>query len=137
LATYASARLNPDRPLADALLLPRDLAERAAPLVPALARELEAKLDQADPPTFALFFKGGDASAKARGWPTRSGYYLGYLVVERLAQRHSLPELARLQGPALRREIGDALAVLAAGRPHAMMCTPPSIYSVSPESRRA
>jgi hypothetical protein len=112
LATYASARLNPDRPLADALLLPRDLAERAAPLVPALARTLEAKLDEVDPSTFALFFMGGDASAKARGWPARSGYYLGYLVAQRLAQRHPLPELARLQGPALRREIGDALAAL-------------------------
>jgi hypothetical protein len=114
LATYASARLNPDRPLADALLLPRDLAERAAPLVPVMARELAAKLDDVDPATFARFFEGGDASAKARGWPTRSGYYVGYLVAERLGQRHTLPELAHLQGPALRREIGDALAALAA-----------------------
>jgi hypothetical protein len=114
LATYASARLNPERPLADALLLPRDLAERATPLLPTLARELGAKLDDIDPPTFARFFEGGDASAKARGWPDRSGYYLGYLVAERLGQRRTLPELAHLQGPALRREIGDALAALAA-----------------------
>lgn len=116
LATYASARLNPDRPLADAMLLPRDLAERAAPLVPALAREISVRLDEVDPATFARFFEGGDASALARGWPARSGYYLGYLVAERLAQRHTLPELAHLQGPALRREIGEVLAALAAGR---------------------
>lgn len=116
LATYASARLNPDRPLADALLLPRDLAERAAPLVPTLARELSGRLDDVDAVAFARFFEGGDASAQARGWPARSGYYLGYLVAERLARRHSLPELAHLQGPALRREIGEVLAALAAGR---------------------
>jgi hypothetical protein len=116
LATYASARLNPDRPLADAMLLPRDLAERAAPLVPTLAREISVKLDVVDAATFARFFEGGDASARARGWPARSGYYLGYLVAESLAQRYTLPELAHLQGPALRREIGAVLTSLAAGR---------------------
>ncbi len=116
LATYASARLNPERPLADAMLLPRDLAERAAPLVPTLAREISVQLDVVDAATFSRFFEGGDASARARGWPARSGYYLGYLVAERLAQRHTLPELAHLQGAALRREIGDVLSALAAGR---------------------
>ena len=116
LATYASARLNPDRPLADAMLLPRDLAERAAPLVPALARELSVQLDDVDAATFARFFEGGDASAQARGWPDRSGYYLGYLVAERLAQRYSLTELAHMQGRTLRLEIGGVLAKLVAGR---------------------
>jgi len=116
LATYASARLNPERPLADAMLLPRDLAERAAPLVPTLAREISVQLDVVDAATFARFFEGGDASARALGWPARSGYYLGYLVAERLAQRHTLPELAHLQGAALRREIGEVLSALAAGR---------------------
>ena len=116
LATYASARLNPDRPLADAMLLPRDLAERAAPWVPTMARELSVQLDKVDAATFARFFEGGNASARERGWPVRSGYYLGYLVAERLAQRYSLPELAHLQGPVLRREIGEVLAGLAAGR---------------------
>ena len=115
LATYASARLNPGRPLADAMLLPRDLAERAAPLVPVLAREISKHLDVADPTIFACFFEGGNASASARGWPARTGYYLGYLVAQRLAQRHTLSELAHLQGPALRREIGEELVALAAG----------------------
>ena len=115
LATYASAELNPDRPLADALLLPRDLAERAAPFVPAMARELGASLDVADARVFGIFFESGNSTAKSRDWPARSGYYIGYLVAKRLAQHYSLYELAHLRGPELRTEIGDALASIAAG----------------------
>ena len=113
LATYASARLNPARPLADALLLPRDLQQRADPLVPALAAELARSLDDVDPAVFSLFFKYGDTHAKQLGRPWRSGYYMGYLIARRLGTHRTLPELAHLQGPALRREIGDALAEMA------------------------
>lgn len=120
LATYASARLNPERPLADALLLPRDLEARAAPLVPALARELAPELDRVDAQVFGRFFGYGDAQARSLGWPYRSGYYLGYLVAQRLGEHRTLAELARLQGPELRREIGAAVDGLrgttAAGR---------------------
>lgn len=113
LATYVSAQLNPARPLADALLLPRDLQQKADPLVPALAAELARSLDDIDPAVFSLFFEYGDAHAKQQGRPWRSGYYLGYLVAQRLGAHRTLSELAHLQGPALRREIGDALAAMA------------------------
>jgi hypothetical protein len=113
LATYASAQLNPERPLSDAWLLPRDLAERAAPLVPALVAELSPRLDAVDAGMFGRFFEYGDASAQARGWPSRSGYYLGYLVAQRLAQRYSLQELAHLKGAELRSRIGEVLAAMA------------------------
>jgi hypothetical protein len=119
LATYVSARLNPQRPLADAWLLPRDLQERTDPLVPTLAAELLPALDRVDAPLFGLFFKGGDARAKALARPYRTGYYVGYLVARRLGERHALPELARLQGPALRSEIGAALAEMAHADPAA------------------
>lgn len=116
LATYASAALNPERPLADALLLPRDLAERAEPYLPAMARELLESLDVSSGQTFGLFFEGGDPAAKARGWPPRSGYYVGYLVARRLARQYSLVELAHLQGSKLRSAVGDELAAIQAGR---------------------
>jgi len=116
LATYVSARLNPDRPLSDAMLLPRDLAERATPLLPVLVAELYPQLDAVDAGMFGRFFKYGDASAQARGWPSRSGYYLGFLVAQQLARRYSLMELAHLQGPELRSQIGEALAALPSQR---------------------
>ncbi|HEX7943503.1 MAG TPA: hypothetical protein VF495_02490 [Phenylobacterium sp.] len=115
LATYVSARLNPERPLADAMLLPRDLEARAAPLVPALAKELSAGLDRADGGLYRDFFLYDETRAAALGRPARSGYYLGYLVARKLAERHALAELPHLKGPALRAEIGAALAEMAAG----------------------
>jgi hypothetical protein len=114
LATYVSAQLNPARPLADALLLPRDLQRKADPLVPALAAEIAHSLDRVDPAVFSLFFDYGDTQAAQLGRPWRSGYYLGYLVAQRLGTHRTLSELAHLQGSALRREIGDALAAIAA-----------------------
>jgi hypothetical protein len=112
LATYVSAQLNPDRPLSDALLLPKDLEARAKPLVPVLAREMLSSLDRTDPKLFAAFFLYQDPAAAQAGWPSRSGYYLGYLVARRLAEHHTLPELAHLSGPQLRQEIGEALKAL-------------------------
>ena len=115
LATYVSARQNPARPLADALLLPRDLQARADPLVPALAAAIAPALDRVDADVFGRFFSYGDPTAQRLGQPWRSGYYLGYLVAQRLGEHRTLAELAHLQGPALRAEIGQALADLAAG----------------------
>ncbi len=43
----------------------------------------------------------------------RGGYYLGWLVAQRLATTHSLTELARLSGPTLRQEVKEALNGLA------------------------
>jgi hypothetical protein len=112
LATYASARLNPANPLGDALIMPRDLDAQARPFVPQMAAELLAAADTVDAKTFGKFFVGGSQQAKRLGWPSRSGYYLGYLVAEDLGRRHSLAELAHMKGPALRAEIGEALARL-------------------------
>lgn len=121
LATYVSARLNPSNPLSDALIVPKDLEARAKPFVPQMAAELLAAADKVDAGTFAKFFEGGDAEAKRLGWPSRSGYYIGYLVAEDLGRRRSLDELAHMKGPELRAEIGEALARLSKAR-----VTPPT-----------
>jgi hypothetical protein len=113
LATYVSARLNPDRPLSDALILPRDLEARAAPLAPMLAKELIGGLDRVDRRLYGEFFEYGDKTAAARGIPWRSGYYIGYLVARELGRTHTLEQLAHMQGPELRRDIRQALETLA------------------------
>jgi hypothetical protein len=112
LATYVSARLNPTNPLSDALITPKDLEAQAKPFVPQMAAELLAAADRSDAKTFAKFFEGGDAEARRLGWPSRSGYYIGYLVAEDLGRRRSLKALAHIKGPELRSEIGEALARL-------------------------
>lgn len=112
LATYVSAQLNPSNPLSDALIAPRDLEVQARPLTAMLAQELRAGLDREDGPLYGTFFEYGDPLAKQRSLPWRSGYYIGYRVACELAKRHPLAELAHLEGPSLRKEIGDALATL-------------------------
>jgi hypothetical protein len=79
-----------------------------------MAAELLAAADQVDAKTFGKFFEGGDAEAKRVGWPTRSGYYIGYLVALDLGRRRDLRTLAHMKGPGLRAAIGEALARLAA-----------------------
>lgn len=113
LATYVSARLNPSNPLSDALIVPKDLEARAKPFTAQMAAELLAAADTVDARTFAKFFEGGDAQAARLGWPSRSGYYIGYLVAQDLGRRRSLSELAHMQGPELRAAIGEALTRLA------------------------
>lgn len=109
LATYVSARLNPSNPLSDALIVPKDLEARARPFTKQMAAELLAAADTVDAKTFAKFFMGGDAEAERLGWPSRSGYYIGYRVAQDLGRRHSLDELAHMKGPELRAAIGEAL----------------------------
>jgi hypothetical protein len=114
LATYVSGRLNRDHPMAD-VLMSGDLAARAPALTARIAQGVAPQLDAIDHDTYATYFEGGVAAADRQGLPYRSGYYLGYRVAEILARRHSLDELAHLQGPALRAEIGAAVAELAKG----------------------
>ena len=115
LATYVSAALNPDRPLADALLLPRDLEERAQPHVASIAAELRANLERKDVAVYEKYFAYGSRAATAAKLPWRSGYYVGYLVAKRLAQDTPLQSLAHWRGDDLTARIAAALDELAAG----------------------
>lgn len=115
LATYVSAQLNPSNPLSDALIFPKDLEARAKPFVAQMASDLLAAADSVDSVIFAEFFEVEGLGAKRLGWPPRSGYYVGYLVAQDLGRRRSLSELAHMQGPALRAEIGRSLERLARG----------------------
>jgi hypothetical protein len=113
LATYVSKVLTPGATTADALMLPRDLEQRTQPLMPRLAAELLAGMDSIDVGLFDEYFTGGPAAGR-HGLPIRSGYYVGYLVAQHLAARHSLVELAHLKGAPLHDEIAGSLRELAA-----------------------
>jgi len=117
LATYASQQLAQDATLEQALMLPADLAQRAAPLTPRIAADLLAHLDQVDPDVYRTYFTYGNKAVAARGLPWRSGYYLGYLVAARLARHHTLGQLAHMPARQVHALIRDALREMASTGP--------------------
>jgi hypothetical protein len=113
LATYVSEVLTPGATIADALMIPRDLEQRAEPLTSRMASELLAGLDGMDEDLFNRYFTTNPKTDR-HGIPPRAGYYVGYVVARRLAARHTLAELAHLQGDALHSAITATLRELAA-----------------------
>lgn len=111
LATYVSGRLNPKASLSE-VLVSEDLAQRGPDLIRQLAVALRVN-DAPDPSLYAEYFESGSARAKSDGIPQRSGYYVGYRVVQQLAKRDSLYELAHLKGPSLHHTIDHVLGLLA------------------------
>lgn len=110
LATYVSARLNPDATLLDLLLQDSALVLEA----PVRERELAARLLDA--------FGDTTSEAQARWFqafrtdldqPARAGYFLGYRVAERVGAGRPLHELAALEGEALRAAVHRALTEIA------------------------
>jgi hypothetical protein len=109
LATYVSQRLNPGTTADQVLVMPNHLSELVRPHLPNLARRLLDYADSTNPNDYADLFSSESTSAEA---PARSGYYVGYLVAEKLAARRSLVELAHLRGRKLKVAVFDALAEL-------------------------
>jgi len=107
LATYVSMVLNPPSSLQDALFLPRDLVSRASPIRSVLAKQLAARLDLADPDVFRQYFSYH--AKDVDGVPPRSGYYIGALAAQQLAQHNTLQQLAHLQSEALRKNLAETL----------------------------
>ena len=112
LASYASQVLTPGVSAREALLLPNDLEQRAAPMLSDLAGDLLLHLDEVNVTVFTAYFTYGSKEVARRGLPWRSGYYVGYVVAQRMAERHSLKGLAHLRGPSLRSEIAAVLRQL-------------------------
>lgn len=101
LATHVSEILNPEADPKIVLGHPRDLAERARPLLPRLVEELRANLDSTDFDTYAKYFLGG-LGGDRDGLPARNGYYVGLLIARRLCADASLRHAARWSGQKLR-----------------------------------
>lgn len=110
LATYAAHALNPKAAGVALFGLPRTTPARVRAALPRYVRELRRVLDSEAPETYARYFLGG--LNEQASTPERSGYYLGYLVAEKLSRRHSLRELAHAPLSQLRPEIEQALQEL-------------------------
>ncbi|KUG09342.1 hypothetical protein ASU33_16540 [Solirubrum puertoriconensis] len=113
LATYVAKALNPKAEGVNLFGLPLNTPARTQAELPRYARELRAVLDSEKREDYARYFLGGMDEQAAT--PARSGYYLGYLVAEKLAKRHSLQELAHAKLAQLRPEIEQALTELESG----------------------
>jgi hypothetical protein len=111
LAEYIAKQLNPSAEGIALFGLPEDMPSRAQAMLPQLAHELRTKLDSTSRDDYARFFLGKSNSTEL---PSRSGYYVGYVVAQRIGNGHSLPDLAKMKGPELRHQIDQALQQLEA-----------------------
>ncbi|MBF5042051.1 hypothetical protein FGE12_06565 [Aggregicoccus sp. 17bor-14] len=109
LAVYVADTLNPGTPEAILFGLPRDMPARSRANLPALAAQLRAKLDSKEQGDYERWFMKKSEDPVV---PPRAGYFLGYLVAKELGRTRSLRELARLRGPALRKELDRVLRQL-------------------------
>lgn len=105
LATWVACGPNPSRASWTACGLPAVAEETGR--APELARLVAAAVDSTSQEDYARFFLGGRESAAV---PARSGYWIGYLVVQRAAKDQSVVALARLGPEAVRPLIVEALA---------------------------
>jgi hypothetical protein len=108
LATCASMSMDGDGPIERALMserLPRELP----PVLPALAREMAAKLDSRSLDDTRDFFWMG---SERKDIPPRSAYAVGALVADDILKRRSLAAALQLSGEKLRGEVGAAMSRL-------------------------
>lgn len=98
LATYVSWKLNPSLTAPEIFWLPRDMEEQLKPKLAEAARMMQPELDGHE--GYERWFTGGSSPS---GLPTRSGYYLGYLMARHL-DKGDLAALARLTPAQVQRE---------------------------------
>ncbi|HEX7116491.1 MAG TPA: hypothetical protein VF193_15300 [Steroidobacter sp.] len=98
LATYVSWKLNPSLAAPEIFWMPRDLEEQLKPKLAEAARMIQPELDGHE--GYRRWFMAG---SNPPGLPTRSGYYLGYLLARHLDQG-DLAALARMEPAEVRRE---------------------------------
>lgn len=111
LATYVSHRMNPNATDNELLL------ESPVPLRPAIeANKREAictvlaRLDSTDDKDNSALFSSGKISESI---PSRSGYYVGYLVASKAGKTRSLKELAQMPNEQVRPLVEASLRSLA------------------------
>jgi len=107
LATYVSWKLNPTLTAPEIFWTPRDMETQMQPKVAEAARLMLADLDGHE--GYERWFTAG---SNPPGLPTRSGYYLGYLMAQRL-DRGDLAALAKMPPEQVAREARSFLESLA------------------------
>ena len=97
LAVYVASRMNPgsdDHALA--LTLPRPIRPEVQPRLAEAMCFTRTSFDSEDPAVSHLFFRGGGQEG---AFPPRFGYFVGYVLAQRLGEGMPLEQLAKL-GPA-------------------------------------
>jgi hypothetical protein len=118
-ATYAVRLLNPGLSSREVFFAPTDLGAEATRHLPHLARLVRQDMDHPSAaPLYAALIAGGPAEASRlhADLPPRSGYVLGYRLVERLSRRYALARLVNLTGPRLRQIVAAELEALSQER---------------------
>lgn len=113
LATYVAQVLNPQSGSISIFGLPRSTPDRVRADLPQLARQLRSKLDSTSESDYRVWFNGSQENAVP---PARAGYFIGFLVAERLGRKHTPQELAHMPVHVLRPEIEAVLRDLAETR---------------------
>jgi hypothetical protein len=93
LATYASAIVVPGLKRSTYLGFPIQKMNQCHGLLPQLAADLKKNMGRNDHRLERIYFGAEDNDTKV---PPEAGYYVGLLIIERLAQKHDLAALARM-----------------------------------------
>jgi len=109
LAVLVSSRMNPAVSL-DGVLFQPDIPAGTKSHLRTIAADLLKHLDEKDKRTFAYYFR---KNKQPKGYPSRSGYYVGMLIAKRLTAHYTLQQLAQLKGPVLKDAIVSELSRLA------------------------
>jgi hypothetical protein len=108
LAVHMSKTLNPGAPDKE-ILLSESVAADVAGLWPRIGAEVREHLDSSKKTDIDAYLFDSDTSGRI---PRRTGYYVGMLIAQELANMVTFSELCRLAGPRLRTEVEQALRQL-------------------------
>ncbi|HEV8658650.1 MAG TPA: DUF2268 domain-containing putative Zn-dependent protease [Thermoanaerobaculia bacterium] len=106
LATYVSRRMNPAATDRQIFGLPENTPTRTREMLPRIAHELVQHLDSPSRDDYRKFFLGSEPNADP---PQRSGYYVGYLIAERIGRDRRLRDLAKMPPDEVRRTAEEVL----------------------------
>lgn len=106
LATYVSRRMNPSATDRQVFGLPDDTPGRTREMLPRVARELLIRVDSTSRDDYRKFFLGSEPNADP---PQRSGYFVGYLIAERIGAGRPLHDLAKMPAADVRRAVEEVL----------------------------
>lgn len=110
LAGYVAKTLTPDASIQELSLHIPDNMVSGVRAQPKLAwTDLQSRLDDGRGPSYEGLFRN---LPDGTGLPARRGYYLGLLVAQEVAKKHSLQQLAQLGCDEVRQEVHAAVAAL-------------------------
>lgn len=95
LATYVSYALNPQASHKELMLdIPQDLSQKTEAVIKYIANDLVKNMFSTEDEVYQRYFL---MSSKSDVVPQRAGYFVGFLLVKQLAERHTLQELVGLK----------------------------------------